>query len=111
MKLLFIGDIVGRPGRQAVKEILPDIAAAEKIDFVVANAENAAGGSGITSVIYKELIAAGLDGMTMGDHVFRRGTGYQQDLAIFNERVHLLLDHRGDATRLEMIMDKDNFHH
>ncbi len=72
MRLLLIGDIVGKPGRQIVAKALPGLRIEEKLDLVVANAENAAGGSGLTPAIYRELIEAGLDGITMGDHVYRR---------------------------------------
>ena len=51
MRILFIGDIVGEPGRHAVKELVPKIVKREKIDFIVANGENAAGGSGITPML------------------------------------------------------------
>ena len=73
MRILFIGDIVGKPGRHIV---VPRRRRARspksKLDLVVANAENAAGGSGLTPAIYHELIAAGVDGITLGDHVYRR---------------------------------------
>jgi len=72
VRLLLIGDIVGKPGRQIVSQALRGLRIEEDLDLIVANAENAAGGSGITSAIYKDLVAAGLDGITMGDHVFRR---------------------------------------
>ena len=72
MRLLLIGDIVGKPGRQICVRALGKLRIEEKLDLIVANAENAAGGSGITPVIYHELIAAGIDGITMGDHVYRR---------------------------------------
>ncbi len=72
MRLLLIGDIVGKPGRRIVAQALRGLRIEEELDLVVANAENAAGGSGLTPPIYRELIAAGLDGITMGDHVFRR---------------------------------------
>lgn len=72
MKILLIGDIVGKPGREAVKKLLPGLIEREKLDVVLANAENAAGGSGLTPAIYKELMAAGVDGITLGDHVYRR---------------------------------------
>lgn len=72
MRLLLIGDIVGKPGRQIVIRALPGLRIEEQLDLVVANAENAAGGSGLTPAIYQELISAGVDGLTMGDHVFRR---------------------------------------
>ncbi len=72
MKILLIGDIVGKPGREAVKKLLPGLIEREELDVVLANAENAAGGSGLTPAIYKELIAAGVDGITLGDLVYRR---------------------------------------
>jgi metallophosphoesterase (TIGR00282 family) len=72
MRLLFIGDIVGRPGRDIVRRAVPQLVAERKLDLVIANAENAAGGSGLTPDIYRELIAAGVDGVTLGDHVYRR---------------------------------------
>ncbi len=72
MRLLFIGDIVGRPGRDIVKRAVPVLIAERGLDLVVANAENAAGGSGLTPEIYKELVAAGVDAITLGDHIYRR---------------------------------------
>lgn len=72
MKILFIGDIVGSPGRKAAKELIPKIKKKEKIDFVIANGENAAGGSGITPRIAEELLGAGIDVITSGDHIWKR---------------------------------------
>jgi metallophosphoesterase (TIGR00282 family) len=72
VRLLLIGDIVGKPGRQIVIRSVRGLRIEEKLDLVVANAENAAGGSGLTAAIYQELISAGVDGLTMGDHVYRR---------------------------------------
>jgi hypothetical protein len=72
VRLLLIGDIVGKPGRQIVLKAVPGLRVEEKLDFVAANAENAAGGSGLTPAIYRELIAGGVDCITMGDHVYRR---------------------------------------
>src|SRR5687768_4758556 len=72
MRVLFIGDIVGRPGRDIVKRAVPRLIATHRLDLVVANAENAAGGSGLTPEIYKELISAGVDAITLGDHIYRR---------------------------------------
>jgi 2',3'-cyclic-nucleotide 2'-phosphodiesterase len=72
MRILFIGDIVGKPGRQICKMALRGLRATEDLDLVVANAENAAAGSGITPEIYHELTTAGIDGITLGDHAFRR---------------------------------------
>lgn len=72
MRVLFIGDIVGEPGRRAIKEIMPKIVKREKIDFIVANGENAAGGSGITPMLVDELLGYGVDVITTGDHVWKR---------------------------------------
>jgi 2',3'-cyclic-nucleotide 2'-phosphodiesterase len=72
MRLLLIGDIVGKPGRHICTQALRGLRAEENLDLVVANAENAAGGSGLTPEIYHELVAAGVDGITLGDHAFRR---------------------------------------
>lgn len=72
MRLLFIGDIVGRPGRDIIVAALPSLIAQHKLDLVVANAENAAGGSGLTAGIYRTLVKAGIDAITLGDHVYRR---------------------------------------
>lgn len=71
MRLLFIGDIVGSPGRNLIKDILPGIKKQEDIDVCIANAENAAGGSGITSKVADELFLSGVDVITSGDHVWR----------------------------------------
>lgn len=70
LKLLFIGDIVGRPGRQIVADRLARIRAERHIDFVVANGENAAAGAGITGAIAKSLLDSGVDAITLGDHVW-----------------------------------------
>lgn len=70
MRILVIGDIVGRPGRRAIKEILPEIKDKYKVDFTVANGENAAGGRGINQEVTDELLASGIDVLTMGNHVW-----------------------------------------
>ncbi|HVA48989.1 MAG TPA: TIGR00282 family metallophosphoesterase [Pirellulales bacterium] len=72
MRLLLIGDIVGKPGRQIVVQAVRGLIEREHLDLVVCNAENIAGGSGITPELYRELIAAGVDGITLGDHIYRR---------------------------------------
>ncbi len=72
MRILLIGDIVGKPGRQIVVQAVPLLIQSESLDLVVANAENAAGGSGLTPAIYQELVAAGVDAVTLGDHIYRR---------------------------------------
>lgn len=71
MRILFLGDIVGRPGRHAVKKHLADIRAAEGADLVLANGENASGGLGLSAEGAKELFNAGLDGMTSGNHIWK----------------------------------------
>ena len=70
MKLLFIGDVVGAPGRKAVKLLLPVLRQRHGVDVVVANGENSAGGSGITPETAAELFAAGVDVITCGDHLW-----------------------------------------
>jgi metallophosphoesterase (TIGR00282 family) len=72
VRILFIGDIVGKPGRHICTQVIRPLRAAEGLDIVVANAENAAGGSGLTPEIHQELVAAGVDAVTLGDHVYRR---------------------------------------
>ena len=72
MRILLIGDIVGKPGYQIVARSLAALRERERIDFVIANAENAADGSGISPSIYHRLIAAGVDCITLGDHIYRR---------------------------------------
>lgn len=70
MKLLFIGDIVGQIGREALKTYLPKLKEKYKPQLTIANAENAAHGKGITEKVYKELLQCGIDMMTMGNHVW-----------------------------------------
>jgi len=70
LNLLVIGDIVGRPGRQAVREFLPDLVRQYNIEFIIANAENASGGRGLTREVMQELLGAGIDVLTMGNHVW-----------------------------------------
>ncbi len=72
MNILFIGDIVGRPGRQTVKLLLPKLREEFSLDFVIANVENAAGGSGITPPIARELSDFGIDAFSSGDHIFKK---------------------------------------
>jgi len=76
LKILFIGDIVGNPGRRAVKEMIGLIRREEKYDFCIANAENAAGGSGITYVVAQELYKAGVDVITLGNHTWSKKEVY-----------------------------------
>jgi hypothetical protein len=71
MRLLFLGDVVGRPGRRAVATLLPRLAAREQVDFVVANCENASGGKGVDPRAAEELQEAGVDVLTSGNHVWQ----------------------------------------
>ena len=70
VKLLFIADIVGQPGRRAVKELVPALKRRHQVDIVVANGENSAGGSGITVNTAAEIFAAGVDIISSGDHIW-----------------------------------------
>jgi len=86
MRILFIGDVVGRSGRTIVNERLPGLIAEWKLDLVVVNGENAAGGFGITEVIYNELIDAGADAITLGNHAWD-----QREALVFIERAPRLI--------------------
>jgi metallophosphoesterase (TIGR00282 family) len=70
VKLLFVGDIVGEPGRHVVRQLLPKLRQSLEIDMVIANGENAAGGAGITVNTANEIFDAGVDIMTTGDHLW-----------------------------------------
>jgi 2',3'-cyclic-nucleotide 2'-phosphodiesterase len=72
LKILFIGDVVGSPGRKILGQALSRLIPRWGIDLVVCNAENAAGGSGLTIATYEELLEAGVDVFTMGDHIYRK---------------------------------------
>jgi metallophosphoesterase (TIGR00282 family) len=81
MRLLFLGDVVGRAGRAIVTETLPALREAHALDFVVVNGENSAGGFGITEAIFRELTDAGADVVTTGNHVWD-----QREALIFADR-------------------------
>ncbi|RCX17124.1 hypothetical protein DFR58_10817 [Anaerobacterium chartisolvens] len=72
MRILFVGDVVGNPGRKAVKEIIPKMKRELKIDFCIVNGENSAGGKGITYVAAQEIYKSGADAITMGNHVWAK---------------------------------------
>lgn len=86
MRLLFVGDVVGRAGRVAVGALLPELRRRWKLDFVVVNGENAAGGFGITEAVCDELIEAGADCVTLGNHSFD-----QREALVFIERQERLI--------------------
>ena len=72
MKILFVGDIVGSPGREIVSRVIPQLRKEYELDLVIANGENSAHGKGITQKIYKQLLAYGIDCITMGNHTFSK---------------------------------------
>src|SRR5579859_6805812 len=72
MRVLFIGDIVGTPGVTILRRALPVLIAREGIDLVIANAENAANGSGLTPNLYRRIREAGVDLVTLGDHIYKK---------------------------------------
>ncbi len=86
MRILFVGDIVGRSGRAILLERLPKLIAEWKLDFVALNGENAAGGFGITEAIYQEFVDAGADVITGGNHSWD-----QKEALVFIERAPKLL--------------------
>ncbi len=70
MLILAVGDVIGRPGRQALSEVLPDLRQGYGLDLVIANAENAAGGLGVTLATASEMLDAGADVLTSGNHIW-----------------------------------------
>ena len=72
MNILFIGDIIGRPGRSVVKEILPNLKKELELDFVIANGENLAAGIGMTEETYEEMRKSGIDYFTSGNHIWNK---------------------------------------
>ncbi|HWE00954.1 MAG TPA: TIGR00282 family metallophosphoesterase [Tepidisphaeraceae bacterium] len=72
LRILCLGDIVGRPGRQAVHQLLPGLVRQHQVDLVIANAENIAGGSGITQNLFHKIRSYGIDVVTLGDHVYKK---------------------------------------
>src|SRR5438105_6835487 len=72
MKILFVGDIVGKPGRNAVREFVPRLRERHGLDLCIGNSENSAGGAGITPDSADELLDAGLDLLTSGNHTFAK---------------------------------------
>jgi metallophosphoesterase (TIGR00282 family) len=72
LRILCLGDIVGRPGRQVVHQKLPGVVRDRQVDLVVANAENIAGGSGITRNLFDKIRAYGVDVVTLGDHIYKK---------------------------------------
>ena len=86
MRILFVGDVVGRTGRAVVTERLPGLIRDWKLDCVIINGENAAGGFGITETIYNDFIEAGADAVTLGNHAWD-----QKEALVFIERAPRLI--------------------
>src|SRR5262249_17479417 len=86
LRILFVGDVVGRAGRSAVSEHLPGMIRNWSLDLVVVNGENSAGGFGITEAIYHELLDAGADAVTLGNHAWA-----QREALVFIERAERLV--------------------
>src|SRR5258708_3628747 len=86
LRILFVGDVVGRAGRTAIAEHLPGMVRDWALDLVIVNGENAAGGFGITEVIYQEFIDAGADAITLGNHAWD-----QREALVFIERAPRLV--------------------
>ena len=86
MRILFVGDVVGRSGRAIVSERLPALIAEWKLDLVVLNGENAAGGFGITETIFNEFLDSGADAVTLGNHAWD-----QREALVFIERAPKLI--------------------
>ena len=86
MRILFVGDVVGRSGRTAISERCPGMIRDWALDLVIVNGENAAGGFGITEAIYQEFIDAGADAVTLGNHAWN-----QREALVFIERAPRLV--------------------
>jgi len=86
IRMLAVGDVVGSPGRRAVRELVPRLREDQNLDMVVVNAENAAGGSGLTPDIVRDLLGSGCDCLTTGDHVYKN----RSVLEIIDEESRLL---------------------
>jgi 2',3'-cyclic-nucleotide 2'-phosphodiesterase len=86
MKIMFIGDIVGEPGRKAVQRLVPVLIEKHQLDFVIANSENAAGGVGVTPSIVSDLLTSPVDVLTSGNHAWDKKEG----IAIYDQEVNQL---------------------
>src|SRR6202165_597202 len=86
LRILFVGDVVGRSGRTAIADHLPGMIRDWALDLVIVNGENAAGGFGITEAIYQELLDAGADAVTLGNHSWD-----QREALVFIERAPRLV--------------------
>jgi 2',3'-cyclic-nucleotide 2'-phosphodiesterase len=86
MRVLILGDVVGRPARRAIRDLVPSLVEREKVDLAIANAENAAGGIGVDIKSAKELLSAGLNVLTSGNHIWKKKEIYPY----LDEHSHLI---------------------
>jgi metallophosphoesterase (TIGR00282 family) len=106
VKLLFVGDIVGSPGRHAVESLLPGLRERYEPDFVVVNGENSAGGLGITSKIARALYRIGVDAITLGNHTYRHSEVY--DFLDTDDRIVRPANYpKGNPGKGHTIVEKD----
>ena len=106
--ILFLGDIVGRPGRSFVIERLADLRTELEVDIVIVNAENAAGGAGVTGKIITELHAAGVDAITLGDHVWDQ-KNFENEIGQFDHVCRPANLPAQNPGRSHLIIEKDGF--
>jgi 2',3'-cyclic-nucleotide 2'-phosphodiesterase len=107
-RLLFLGDIVGRPGRAAVRDLLPGLVASENIGLVVANAENAAAGAGLTADLARELKTYGCQALTLGDHCWDQ-KGFDRDIGGLDWVCRPANLPAACPGRTHLILEKDGF--
>ena len=108
MKLLFIGDIVGKPGREIVGALVAKLRAERGIDFVIANGENAAAGSGITASIAQTLLEGGVDAVTLGDHVWDQ-KGFETEIVALDRVCRPANLPAANPGRDHLIVEKSGF--
>jgi len=108
MKLLFIGDIVGKPGRDIVGALVAKVRTERGIDFVIANGENAAAGSGITAAIAQSICEGGVDAITLGDHVWDQ-KGFEVDITGLDRVCRPANLPAGNPGRDHLIVEKNGF--
>jgi hypothetical protein len=106
MNILFIGDIVGQPGRAAVATLVPKLRAEREIDCVIANGENAAHGAGITDATAQALLSAGVDVITTGDHVWDQ-KGFEKSIELESRVVRPLNYPTGTPGRGSVVVTVD----
>lgn len=108
MKLLFIGDVVGKPGREIIGALVAKLRKERGIDFVIANGENAAAGSGMTGAIAKTLYEGGVDALTLGDHVWDQ-RGFETEIVTLDRACRPANLPAVNPGRDHLILEKDGF--